>query len=408
MVTLKQILFVDDEPNILEGIHRMLHSMRNQWDMTFVESGKEALDMLARKHFDIVLSDMQMPGIDGAELLGIVRERYPHMIRIILSGHSDEEMIMRSVKSTHQFLVKPCDAHTLKATLERAFIIQDLLNNKKLRKIVSGIKKLPSLPRLYNLIMDETNSPDPTLKRVSDIIAQDMAMTARILQVVNSAFFGLSQEITGIQQATTYLGLETLRLLVISVHLFSNFKEDQAIYGFSIEDLWKHSLMVGSLAKDIATAQLADKNTIQDAMMAGILHDIGKLILLNAPTESRLVNDLVKEKGCSHLHAENEIMGTSHAEVGAYLLGIWGIPHKVVESVGFHHKPSKICGNNFTALTAVHIANAMLKQEEDPTGSVNYNYIDLDYIRFLDLEDRLPGWAELCDIAKKKESFLEK
>src|SRR5262245_37814840 len=100
---MKKILFVDDEPNVLQGLERMLRSMRHEWEMQFAMSGPAALERLAEQTFDVIVSDMRMPGMTGAQLLTEVSQRHPHIVRIILSGQADQEDILRSVGPTHQY-----------------------------------------------------------------------------------------------------------------------------------------------------------------------------------------------------------------------------------------------------------------------------------------------------------------
>src|ERR1700758_5310713 len=142
----ERILFVDDEPMVLDGVRRSLHAMRKDWEMSFVNSGHEALEAMAGQTFDIVVTDMRMPGMDGAQLLEEVKKRSPQSLRVILSGQSDRETILRSVNPTHQYLSKPCDGEELRTRLMRAFALKDLLENPELKGLVSKLDSLPSLP----------------------------------------------------------------------------------------------------------------------------------------------------------------------------------------------------------------------------------------------------------------------
>ena len=399
----KTVLFVDDEPSIIQGLKRMLRSMRNEWSMLFAENGEDALNILSVNHVDVVVSDMRMPGMHGAELLGKVMERYPHIVRIILSGHSDQEMLLLSAKTAHQFLAKPCNADTLKHTIEHACLLRDLLKDENLVKVVTGIDRLPSLPSLYIMLVEEMQLPDASLKKVGDIIAQDVTMTAKVLQFVNSAFFGLPQKVTSPQQAAILLGLETLKALVLHVQVFSTFNVSSRTK-FYIQELWQHSAMMGNLAKEIARVESGSRKMLDDALIAAILHDIGKLLLLEVPGYYERVGGLVKEKGCRFFEAEYELWGTSHAEVGAYLLGLWGLPDTIVIPVAFHHSPVKLQEKDFTVLTAVHAADALLFQENCLPESTVFPYIDLPYIESLNLIGRLPAWAECCSRIRKNGS----
>jgi putative nucleotidyltransferase with HDIG domain len=424
---MRRILFVDDDPKEIKRLRKMLRSIRHEWEIESAVSGKEALSFMAKSHFDVVVSNMHMQKMDGVELLDTVMERYPGTVRIILSEDSDKEKSLQSVKSTHQFLKKPCDADTVKYTIERACKLQDLLRNETLIKTVTGIKNLPSPPRLYSLIMQEMRSPDASLKNVGDIISQDIAMTAKILQLINSAYFGLPRRITDPQQATIFLGIDTLKALVLTFHVFSEFSEDAELCEFSLADMLKHSIMVGRLAKEIAKVELDDTKILEEIYIAGILHDIGKLILLKLPEQYREVMKYIKSTGFSFVEAEYNVMKTSHAELGAYLLALWGIPDNIVETVAFHNNPSKLLENilsmsiksnnnyvgeikpensnlkslskekylkEFTTLTSVHLADAMLVQKDWPTDTTVPTYADMLYLRTLELTDNLSEYLE--------------
>ncbi|WP_054650256.1 response regulator [Salidesulfovibrio brasiliensis] len=130
---MKRVLFVDDEKNVLNGLRRMLRSIRDEWEMDFAPGGAEALELVGKKEYDLVVSDMRMPGMDGAELLTKVQELSPETVRIVLSGHSEQNMVMKSVKPAHQFLSKPCSSEQLLQTLKEAYRLRRLLNNPRIK-----------------------------------------------------------------------------------------------------------------------------------------------------------------------------------------------------------------------------------------------------------------------------------
>ncbi len=390
----KRILFVDDEFSVIMGFQRMLHSMRNEWEMFFVNSGVEALAILASNPIDVVVSDMRMPEMDGAEFLEKVMQLYPSTVRIVLSGYSDEQMVFRSVKTAHQFIPKPCDVNILKQTINRACMLRERLNDENMLKVVTGIKDLPSLPSLYQNLISELESEDPSLKKISEIIAQDLTMTARVLQLVNSSFFGLASKVTRPQQAVALLGINTLKALVLKIHFFTAFHPRPSA-SFSAEHLWRHSLMVANGARLIIHLESPDPKLEEKAMIAGILHDIGKLPLLELPGHYDRLNAFCNDHKCSPIAAEYQLLGTSHAEVGAYLLGLWGLPDLMLEPVMFHHRPSELKEKAFSVLTAVHVANALLPTEHGPTYTPDISGIDIAYLSSINMLKNLLDWQEL-------------
>ena len=391
----KKILFVDDEPNVLSGLRRMLRSMRNEWKMYFAEGSEEALEILDADHFDVIVSDMRMPGMDGAELLSTVMKKYPEVVRIVLSGHSDREMILRSVRPAQQYLAKPCDAQSLKSVIDRACALRDILVDKSLKKVVSSLDSLPSMPELYQEILHELQSEEPSLQKVGEIISRDVGMTAKILQLVNSAFFGLPRHISSPQQAVTLLGLETVKALVLSVQVFSQFDEKDIPRRF-LDALWDHSIATARLVREIVKAERVEKELADDTFMAALLHDVGKLILAASfPNKYKALIRASTEAKEPLRRAEREFLGTTHAEVGAYLMGLWGLPDTIVEALAFHHRPAECPVDRFAPLTAVHVASA-LEHECNCGEEVDYSgEIDLEHLSRLGLSDTLSEWRQL-------------
>ena len=430
---MRRVLFVDSDQSAARELQKTLEPMCPEWEMKVVATGDEVLDIMSRTAFDVVVPDISIQGMDGIELLGIVSERYPETVRIIHSELSDPEEVLKSTMAVHQFLMKPCCAETMKNTIERTCKLRDLLRDDKLKKIVAGIRNLPSVPVLYNLIVSEMQSTEPSLKKVGHLISQDVSMSAKILQLVNSSFFALPLKITDPQQAAVFVGIESLKSLVLSLHVFSSISKDAESCGFSLLKMWRHSLRTGRLAADIARAEEADRKVVEEAMIAGMLHDIGKLILLKVPRQYNKVMELTETTGCSFAEAEYTVMGASHSELGAYLLGLWGLPRNVVEVVAFHHRPSRLIESmfatsdesaqedsgetgskdvnpelqpvedkttGFNALTAVHIANAMTTQG-NCSSETSFPDIDMSYLKELGLTDKLPEWIELYKNTKQ-------
>ncbi len=399
-----RVLFVDDEPNILQGLKRMLRTMRQEWEMQFAGNAKEALGELSQGAFDVVVSDMRMPGMDGAQLLSEVRTHYPHIVRIILSGHSDKELILKSVQPAHQFIAKPCDTEALKAMVTRACALKDLLGNDSLKRVISQMDSLPSLPTLYAEIMNELQSPKGSLDKVGQIISKDLGMTAKILHLVNSAFFGIPRQISSPEQAVSLLGLDTIKALVLTVGVFSKFDKAK-LPGFSIKQLWTHSINTGANAREIAKAENVDKISIGNAFMAGLLHDIGKLVLATALGDDfKRIIFLAREQDTPFCEAEQNIIGITHAEVGAYLLSIWGLSNAIVEAVAFHHRPHGSPGEEFNAMAAVHFADALEHEMvADISSNIPNNRLNQPYLDRMGLNERLPVWREVCCRTEHKE-----
>jgi HD-like signal output (HDOD) protein len=391
----KKIVFVDDEPNILDGLRRMLRSLRADYDMYFASGGREALELMSKDRFDVVISDMRMPGIDGAQLLETIQKDHPHAIRIMLTGQADENSILRTVGVVHQFLAKPCDPDKLKTILIQTSALQDILSDGRMKDLISQIGTLPSLPTLYAKLQKALSTPDVNIGEVVEIIEQDIAMSAKVMQLVNSAFFGIYKKVESPGRAVALLGLDTIKILVLGIEIFSQVKIPKEI--FQIDMLWSHSLAVGKIAKAIANHVTEDKDIINNAFLAGILHDIGKLILVShLPEQYRQVIDLACEKKITLPEAEQAIFGVDQGAVGAYLVGLWGFSSPIVEAIGFNHSLGKYPANAFTPALAVHVANVLYYRNR-PDEIVGRNQdLHLPVIERLALQDKIPDWERIC------------
>jgi len=398
----RRILFVDDDPHLLQGLKRMLHSMRKEWEMEFAPSGHEALACMERAAFDVVVSDVRMPMMNGVQLVTEIQSRYPQTIRILLSGQSDQEMTMRAIGPAHQYLAKPCDADMLKTTIDRACTLGDLLGDERLKQVVSQIESMPVIPALYLELEKELQSSDSSIEKAAKIISKDVGMTAKILKMVNSAFFGIPQPISDPAQAVLFLGLDTLKTLVLSFQVFQQLGQNLAP-GFSYERFWHHSLSTGEHAQKIIKAEKGEPRMVGEALAGGLLHDIGELVLASQlPERYQETLSFAESHQLSLEDAEQEILGTTHAEIGAYLLGIWGLNTPIVEAVAFHHHPALSPAQIFNPLTAVHVADVLGDEAgEGPKEEVPPN-IDLDYVAQLGLADRLPVWRSLVEVAVEK------
>ena len=400
MTERKRILFVDDEPNLLRGLRRMLYPMSNEWEMAFMESGKAALAELASKPYDVVVTDMRMPVMDGAALLAEVRSSYPEISRIVLSGHSEWETVMRVIGPAHQYLSKPCNPETLKTRLTRTFKLREILGSEKLRKIVSGMSALPAMPLAYKCLVEELNSKESSLDTVAGIISRDIGLSAKILQLVNSEFFGLAQKISSTAEAVSYLGLETVRALVLGIDLFAN-PDKSPPPNSHFRSIWHHGLITAVLARHIVQVEAGSREIADEAFTAGMLHDLGKLIIAeNLPEEYEQIIELCQaDPQISPLDIERQVIGATHADVGAYLLGLWGLPDPVVEAVALHHTPSHCPDRSFTPVSAVHVADYLARtlpggDDHEPCPCE----LDSNYLRELGLLEHLNDWRILCQV----------
>jgi HD-like signal output (HDOD) protein len=391
-----RVLFVDDEPNVLNGLRLVLRTLRDKWHMAFATSAVEALEILDRETFDVIISDMRMPGMDGGDLLAEVQKRHPHMLRIILSGYSDQAMIMKTVKPAHQFLSKPCNHSELQEVVERSMQLRGVLGNEHVRSILSDVEALPSLPEVYQALETELGRENPSLEYIGDIIEQDLGLTASLLKLVNSSFFGLRRHVSSPHQAVVLLGTETVKSLMLIIELVKRFHVKESLH-VDATLLWEHSTFTGHLARCIAAKCQKSKDVVDNSFIAGLLHDVGKLVLLTRfEDEYMQVLDLVRNTDMYILHAEQQVFGTTHAEMGAYLLALWGLPAPVVEAVLLHDAPGIPAESGFTALAAVHVANVLDRQMRIVHEGYKVPQFDMDYLKAAGLDQRIAELSELC------------
>lgn len=395
----KRILFVDDEPQILEGLQSVLRKQRNRWDMSFSSSGKEALSWMAETEYDVIITDMRMPEMDGATLLKNVKEQHPNVIRIVLSGHSELETAMRAVPVSHQFLSKPCHPGNLENVIERACDLQALINDQQVRRMVSKIDQLPSIPQVYSQLITALTNERITAREVSDILQQDQAICAKLMQLVNSGFFGLSRHIAKIEEAVIYLGFNTVKQLALAVGVFQSTTHLSGFERQTMEGLQQHSMQVGGLAGNF----FQDKQQKEDAFIAGLLHDIGKLVMVIAiPEHLKHVAETMQATGESMHAIENRLSGATHAEIGGFLLGLWGLPYPIVEAVANHHVPGRVKQDSFDVLSAVYVANILVRDQAHAGRRIDEIEIDRKYLETIGVMDKLESWRELArkEIAK--------
>jgi putative nucleotidyltransferase with HDIG domain len=393
-----RILFVDDEPSMLRVMKMGMRSMAAEWDMEFAASGEEGVALVEKQPFDVIVSDMRMPGMNGAQFLNHVLRHHPHTVRIILSGYSDLSEVVNCVGLTHQFLEKPCSLDDLKNCLKRVTQVKTNLANDKICELASSLRNLPSLPELYLEIAEALESPTATAQRIADIACKDPAIAAKLLQLSNSAFFGFSHKVFSVAEAVQLLGVSVIQSLAMAVPIFSSFNRSKCPT-FPIDQVWEHSVQTGVLAQRIFGQHLSESLGTEQAFCAGILHDIGKIILADGlPEEYAAVLKESRETRTPLVEVERKHFQATHAEVGAYLLALWGLPIPLVEAVANHHHP-RHCGTQELCLAGVvHMANA-LQHVQTVHPDMVPSPVDMEYLNFLGFTEQFEAWR--AEIAAK-------
>jgi HD-like signal output (HDOD) protein/CheY-like chemotaxis protein len=393
----KRILFVGEDQALCQDFQACCPGPEGAWTVQHVRTEEEALALCHQQTIAAVVADVNVGGKSGTELLDAFMRRQPKALRVIISDLADVESTMKCIGHAHHHVLKPCSAQTLLQVLEQAFAQEAWLPSEPVQGLIAQMRQVPSPLKAYAQIVEEMKSPSCSLEKIAELIAQDPAITAKVLQLANSAVFGLQLNIIRPSEAIGYIGLEVTRAVVLLAHTFSSFDQLKLVR-FSMEDLWRHSVRVGQLARRLAVLESAGEDLAEQAFVAGLLHDIGKLLF--AANHGGLfgkVLRLAREQHCNLWEAEAQVLpGVGHAELGATVLGIWGLPKTITEAVAVHHCPWRQRGRTFSAVTAVHVGN-ILDHEDHPDPSIILpSQINTSYLKDIGLAGRVEDWRRGC------------
>lgn len=282
---------------------------------------------------------------------------------------------------------------------EEAGLRKALAAAEALRNLVFKLTRLPSLPALYTQVMAELAKPEASIHFIGRLISKDPAMTARILQMVNSTVFGLGSPTSDPVEAVLQLGVERTKAVILLADVFLHFAKS-GCPGFSHDQLWRHSLAVGGFARAITLAQTKDMKLAEMAYTAGLLHDLGMLFLAaNLPESYSQVLEQAERRNIPVCDVESEVYEASHAELAASVLGTWGLPDAIMAAIAWHHCPRKSGDKRFSLLTAVHVANAVEHEKRLRQAGKLASQIDFEYIDDLGLLDCRTGWRQICGLS---------
>lgn len=387
----QQILFVDDDRFILEGLRRVTFFGCDQWDADFASSGQEALEMFEDEPYDIIVSDMRMPGMDGNELLKQIRDRYPKTIRLILSGQSENEDVLRAFGPAHHFIDKPCNVDKLKLTVERIVEIRQILGHSRLDHTMQQIPNLDTLVDQFKQFYFTIESRELSAEDVGQIVMESDELSAAVVRFVNSPAFNLSQPANDPYHALCLLSADQVRPLALASYVYNAIRElfDSCPMADAIT---KHCMGVAGRARMIASMDAENSTTVEYAFAAALLHDLGKLVLLGVDRQRYCdVLRTVKEDSISLIDAEMDEFNVTHAEVGAKLLSLCELPAFVVEAVLYHHCLRMEGEPEFNAAVAVHVANA-LENTELASELGGSNVMNREYLNRLGRLEKIESW----------------
>ncbi len=388
------ILFTDDNLAIIESLKKMSTTFNKFWVSSFAVGGNEAIELLESKSFDVVITDLEMPEFNGVKLLKYIKKKYPHIIRIVYSGEFTKEVIQRISPFAHRFIAKPCNTEKMLNSIDSTMFIHRVLDKKKIKKVLTNIGSVPSLPRIYTELINRVDDEEFSLKEAAQLISSDVGMSVNILKQIN--LLGVGEEIKSIEQAVTLLGLDSIKSIVLSNHIFTTF---QPLYipHFSQEQLIRHSMLAAVFAKEIAFIETGDRSIAESAFVVGVIHDFGTLIFANSFTKKySSVMNRVHDDFRPVVEVERNLIGVSHAEVGSYLLALWGFPEPILRAVAFHENADTHAMGSEPLLTAIVAANYFAYRFEDDRVLSETQLEDSHYFQRSNSLMRLPLWEERC------------
>jgi len=381
------ILFVDDDPSLLAGLRRSLRRERHRWDTRFVGSGADALAACAERPPDVLVTDLQMPGMDGEELLRQVAERHPDVVRLVLSGLADRTRSLHTVHLAHQFLAKPCEADDLTLRLERVVGLRELLHDERLRADLGGTEALPQAPGMYLELQRAMARDDVSTHDVAQVVERDPTLSATVLKVVNSAFVGLPRTVDTVERAVILLGITMVEDIVLAADAARTVGPglDHLLDAFQ-----SHAAATAMLAQRIAPPGLAGA-----ARTAGFLHDLGGLFLAaRRPEELRQLSPGADDSSALHDRMV-ATWGVAPSELGAYLLGMWGLPLALVDGVAAAAHPRWRC---LGLAETLHIADALVHDlVPHPTPFSSAPRLDVEGVERIGHLDDLDQWVATAE-----------
>jgi len=347
----KSILFVDDEKAILNSIRREFFD--SQYEIYTATSGKEALELLSENEINLIVSDMRMPEMDGYELLKKVKILYPSVIRLILSGFTDEKTAFKSIYNNlaKLFITKPWKKDDFRKAIDDVFKTEELLSNNTILKFVIEMGKLPTIPSILTEISEVVENDDQNMDKIVEIIESDITLSSEVLRIINSAFYGIKT--ASVKNAVLSLGLVNLKNIIATAEVF---KLEHDFFNKNL--IWEHSNLANNILIELYNKVL-NKKIPDYYKTAGLLHDIGKVAFFKIYNEE--YDELYKSsenRGVEEISKlEKEKFNINHEELGGYLLKWWDIPYAIVESALYHHNPRLSSEENRELVSMIHIAD---------------------------------------------------
>ena len=384
----KSILLAFADPQVLAETTQALDA---GWEATSVATDTEALAQLEERSFDAFLVDFNLGSPDASDLLNYALEWRPDTVRYLLAYEADLALVAAKVLGSPNILPKPSDPASLKKRLEEG--VNDSTPEQNGADSPTQANPGPAVPSVYGAVLKAIESLGVTDQHVGEIIAQDEELSSELVRLTNSSYLGLPSDISHAVEAVRCLGFETVKALVLALQFLAEHGRLKPAY-LSLDQLWQHSVKVGQIARDLVLFETKDRTLASQALIAGLLHDLGKVVLANnfADLYGR-VHSLARKQPVTLWDVEKEMFGANHGEIGACLIGMWNMPGPVVDATALHHEPPLGEHERLTPLAALHIANVLEHQlSTDNDGMMVAPIINTAFLEELGLLQRLPVW----------------
>lgn len=390
-----RILFVDDEVGLLDELQNSLSVNQDQWQMNFVYGGVAALEHIEQFPVDVIVSDMRMPCMDGVQLLRQVKGIDPKIVRIVLSGYAEEKKAMLAASLAHRFLSKPCNLEELYQAIESTYALKYLLDSDVVQCLVGEVGQLPTTMRRLNELQTAAESDGVTIDDLVEVIEPDIAATAKVLQVVNSAFFRRIREVSTVRDSVVYLGIEITRSVVLAQQLNVLLGSDSSLKESTLESIQDHCFKVGMVAKAICPAELK----AETAFSAGVLSGVGALLTLGqCYTDAAELWTLMQTDIDAAIFVEENELNANHLVVGGCLLQLWGLPYTLVSAVACQRHPSALPGNKMGYDGVLHIANALVKHLAlGKSITDEFDFMDSGYLQEIGCRKQVTSWVAMAE-----------
>jgi HD-like signal output (HDOD) protein len=350
---LARIVVLDADPPATRPLTKALVTDADHWSVVFVDKPEEALSELSASPADVLIADLSHRTVERQKLLADAKRRFPGVVRIAFIDRDQPDTGIDLLSIAHQAPPRPTRPEDVRELFARTCFLKTLMANQRLQEAVGDISALPAVPPIYSELTLALSKQAVDMKEVARIVGRDPAVTAKILQVVNSALMGLSRRISNVDEAVVYVGTNMIRHLVLLQEVFAAVEKRVDLGDLDLTALQQHSFLSASIASRL----IPERSMANEAFTAALLHDIGELIFaLKFPGKTKSIRATALEEGVGPHVVEHQQVGVTHAQLGAYLLGLWGLPFSVVQAVAFHHEPRKAGRGRFGVVGAVHVA----------------------------------------------------